>query len=274
VSEDENGPESREFAKLPRDPGDPERERETLPPPPPIPRVPPLEARVERLEEAFGDQREIFARWTRDLFDTDGALARIAVATEQIRGSVDELRTSNAQNLEILQSAFESKLGELREELTEVKLRIGLHEDRESGRMSSVPSSRGEGEPQFAVLVVDDNFDVRSAIERVLDAYDFNVCVASGGDEALKILGAYSFDVVLSDHRMPGNGSSLLHHVKEDFKPTSFIMMTGYECAQAARAAFENGAFHFLEKPFRSNDELVLICTRAAQFARAKAKRK
>ena len=277
MSNDDNGPDSRESEKLPGDPRDVERERETLPPAPPLPSIPPVEARLDRLEDAFGEQRDIFARWTRDLFDADGALARIAFNTEGLRGLVDDLKQATDEKFGILRSAlerkFESQIGELKEQLTEVSLRLGMHEERESGRMRAAASSV-PGAP-WSALIVDDRADVRMAIIHVLeDTQAFTALEASSGNEAIEMINRWQFDCILSDIKMPGNGSTLLKHVREHHPEIAVILMSAYDARDTARQALESGAFGYLAKPFENNDGLILTCVRAAEFARAKAKRK
>ncbi len=79
----------------------------------------------------------------------------------------------------------------------------------------------------------------------------FSVTLANGMLSAKeKLSGAVSYDMVLSDLRLPdGDGIMLLSWIKERYPSTPVIMMTGYGEIQTAVSAIKIGAFDFLEKP-------------------------
>lgn len=79
------------------------------------------------------------------------------------------------------------------------------------------------------VLLVEDDESVREAMASVLEE-DFTVTVASGGQEALDMLGkGLEFDAVCSDYSMPRvNGLDVLRAVKESFPSTVRILITGF----------------------------------------------
>lgn len=255
---------------------DPERDRPTVPPPAPLPVGLTVEhSELERRLDQFDEMRDVFARWSVELLDEGGMLDRIACDVRYLRERTEALPRETDEKLTLLKNAlehkFESKIGELRDELTSVKLRLGLAEERESGRMSVAPAS-SDGTP-FGVLVVDDNDDVRVTISRVLEAFGFLVLEASSGNEAIELLEQYKVDTVLTDLRMPGNGSTLMRHVREHYPKISAVLMTAYDSRDAARMALEAGAFHYLTKPFQDNETLNLTLTRASEYARARARK-
>ena len=102
------------------------------------------------------------------------------------------------------------------------------------------------------ILVVEDQPDVRSVIQKYLSAFGFEVYEATDGMDAKDLLSSESFDLVLSDVNMPRfNGLQLLVHVKEQSPETQVILITGYATVEMAVEAMKLGAFIFLQKPIR-----------------------
>ncbi len=79
------------------------------------------------------------------------------------------------------------------------------------------------------ILVVDDAPDTLEVLERNLSAQGYQVFIAPGAPEALEILDSTAIDLVITDYKMPlVNGLDLIRHVRENFKDTEVIMITGY----------------------------------------------
>jgi DNA-binding NtrC family response regulator len=69
---------------------------------------------------------------------------------------------------------------------------------------------------------------------------------------------------VLTDIRMPGvSGIEILNAAREIDPTLPVILMTAQASLQSAIQAVNQGAFHYIQKPF-SNDELLVICRRAS----------
>ncbi|MDR3673158.1 MAG: response regulator [Holophaga sp.] len=100
------------------------------------------------------------------------------------------------------------------------------------------------------VLLVDDESNVLQAYTRVLRRR-FAMDVALGGAEALALMEAGPYAVIVSDQRMPGmDGVELLSRVKERFPDTTRVMLTGNADQTTAMEAVNRGAiFRFLNKP-------------------------
>jgi DNA-binding NtrC family response regulator len=92
---------------------------------------------------------------------------------------------------------------------------------------------------------------------------------ATGPDVAMTVLDEQPIDVVLTDLRMPGNGSTLHAHVREKHPGCEVVIMTGDD-GQAASAALDSGAHGFLAKPFPTLEHVILAVTRAAEHRRAR----
>ncbi|HSU39940.1 MAG TPA: response regulator, partial [Polyangiaceae bacterium] len=119
------------------------------------------------------------------------------------------------------------------------------------------------------VLVVDDEPGLRRALSRLLQASGINVRTADDGAMALDVLAEDSFDVALVDLMMPRmNGLELLQHIRKRHAGTQVVLMTAFGDVETAVQAVRAGAHHFLTKPFRSNDEVVLAVTKAAEHRR------
>jgi len=100
------------------------------------------------------------------------------------------------------------------------------------------------------ILVVDDERSVRSTLRDILEMEGYKVHEATNGDEALKLLGQESFDVVLSDIRMPKmDGMELLEKATKAGINTQFIMLSAHGTIDTAVDATKMGAYDFLQKP-------------------------
>jgi DNA-binding NtrC family response regulator len=116
------------------------------------------------------------------------------------------------------------------------------------------------------VLVVDDEPPMRRGIARTLLARGMDVLTAEDGLAAIEILGKEHIDIALVDLMMPKvSGIELLAHIKTHFKDVEVIIMTAFGDVETAVKAVRAGAYHFLTKPFRSNDEVALTVAKAAE---------
>jgi len=107
------------------------------------------------------------------------------------------------------------------------------------------------------ILVVDDEPEMRSLLQDVLQEQGYGVVVASNGREALKHLGEQDFAVVLTDLRMKDmQGIELLTEVKRLYPDINVILMTAFGTVEVAVQAMKQGAYDFLVKPVKSEDVL------------------
>ncbi len=112
------------------------------------------------------------------------------------------------------------------------------------------------------ILVVDDAPDALELIERNLTASGYQVFTAPGAVEAIRILDSTPVDLVVTDLKMPKvGGLDLVQHVRENFKNTEAMMITGYPTIQGAVAAVKAGSQEYLTKPF--TDEELLSAVRS-----------
>ncbi|QPJ65183.1 MAG: sigma-54-dependent Fis family transcriptional regulator [Candidatus Nitrohelix vancouverensis] len=113
------------------------------------------------------------------------------------------------------------------------------------------------------ILVVDDEEDMRIALETTLKRENYQTQSAKNGAEALERLESDAYDLVVTDVKMPGmSGLELLRSIKTQWPQTQVVMMTAFEIIDNAVDAMKAGAFDFLIKPFQA-DVLVSAVHRA-----------
>lgn len=101
------------------------------------------------------------------------------------------------------------------------------------------------------ILIVDDERRIRSLLTEYFEYKGWEVTTAQDGEEAISALRSQSFDVVLSDIRMPGvSGLEVLAETRRRCPSTQILLMTGYRDLQSAIEAVNQGAFAYVEKPF------------------------
>jgi two-component system, sensor histidine kinase and response regulator len=112
------------------------------------------------------------------------------------------------------------------------------------------------------VLVVDDEFGIRSGVTRILrnfsvsypfmdDDIQFNIIEAATGEEALEIIDKNPPAVVLLDNKLPGiQGVEVLEYINNNQLDILVIMITSYASLDLAVKATNIGAYDFVPKPF------------------------
>lgn len=118
------------------------------------------------------------------------------------------------------------------------------------------------------ILVVEDDRYQREIIKTILTKDGFYVEGADTGRKAVEMLKAGSFDVILTDLRLPDiDGTEVLKEVKSLNLPSHVIIITAYGSIPSAIEATKLGAFHYLEKPFEK-DQLLLVINNAINQTR------
>lgn len=116
-----------------------------------------------------------------------------------------------------------------------------------------------------SVLVVDDETGILESLGILLRNAGFSTHTARGGRAGLEQLQTLQPDIVLSDVRMPDvGGVEILAAARQLDPDTPVILMTAQATLQSAMQAVNEGAFYYIQKPFR-NDELLAILKRAAE---------
>jgi DNA-binding NtrC family response regulator len=115
-------------------------------------------------------------------------------------------------------------------------------------------------EDEMKIFLVDDEASIRLGVGDALRNEGFDVELARNGEEAWLRLNRESFDVVLSDVRMPQlSGRNLMRRAVRRFPQTDFVLMTGYATIQDAVEAVKSGATDYLAKPVETETLLTLL---------------
>ena len=123
------------------------------------------------------------------------------------------------------------------------------------------------------ILIVDDRENMRNLLRDIL-APHHDVVLAADGPAAHAELEAQSFEVVLTDVRMPGlDGFELIRLLKERWPLMEVVMMTAFASIPSAVEAMRQGAYDYVQKPF-DPDDVGLVVTRALDRHRERAARR
>jgi DNA-binding response OmpR family regulator len=107
------------------------------------------------------------------------------------------------------------------------------------------------------ILVVEDNQDIREAIVETLTSEGYDMEVAKDGEEALELISAQRFDLVLLDLMMPGiSGMEVLTKIRSFEDPQinnlPVVIVTAKFLIDDIDAVLPSGATTYLLKPFRA----------------------
>ncbi len=109
------------------------------------------------------------------------------------------------------------------------------------------------------ILIVDDESGQRQFLSGSLSR-DYNVVAAANGREATQLLSRRSFDLVITDERMPEMGGiELIRWISEKLPETPVMVLTAYGSVETAVEAMKLGAEEYLIKPLKSPEELRLV---------------
>ena len=115
------------------------------------------------------------------------------------------------------------------------------------------------------ILVVDDEPVVRESLHAWFSTDEFPIEMADSGPEAIRKLQESSWDILLTDVKMPGmDGLELQKKAKEIDPDITVIIMTAYASVDSAMQAIKEGAYDYVTKPLDPED-LEQIINRAAE---------
>jgi len=105
------------------------------------------------------------------------------------------------------------------------------------------------------ILVVDDSPHTLEVLQRNLTSKGYQVFTAASVGEAIRILEITTVDLVVTDLKMPRvSGIDLIRHVRENYKDTEVMTITGYPSIEGAVKAIKTGAEEYLTKPFTDEE--------------------
>src|ERR1043166_3156361 len=100
------------------------------------------------------------------------------------------------------------------------------------------------------LLVVDDEESLRITTAAIFEKEGYIVDTESSGDEAIDLLSASDYDLVLTDlHMEGGDGLSVLNRIRQQAPLTISVVLTGFASVESAIAALQEGAYDYLIKP-------------------------
>ena len=118
------------------------------------------------------------------------------------------------------------------------------------------------------ILVVEDNDVLRGSVVQALVENGHSVSEVGDGEEATERLQEESYDVVLTDMRMPKkSGLEVLRFAKQVNDLTVAIVMTAFGTIESAVEAMKSGAYDYIQKPFEL-EELEVKINRALEHRR------
>ncbi|MEM9554155.1 MAG: sigma-54 dependent transcriptional regulator [Acidobacteriota bacterium] len=110
------------------------------------------------------------------------------------------------------------------------------------------------------ILIVDDEEVLQDVLTSLVQREGWEPISATSGEEALRILGTQSVDLVLLDLMLPGmSGMDVLRQIRRDDPDLVVVVITAYSSIEGAIEAMRVGAFHYIPKPFKNEEVLLTI---------------
>jgi DNA-binding NtrC family response regulator len=120
------------------------------------------------------------------------------------------------------------------------------------------------------ILIVDDDKDICETLSDILDEEGYDVVTACDGQEALEKIRKGSFNLVITDIKMPiMDGMALLKEIEKSHTDIEVIVITSYGNEGQHVEAARLGAYEYLNKPLNL-DQLKNIIVRALQLEETK----
>ncbi len=120
------------------------------------------------------------------------------------------------------------------------------------------------------ILIVDDDADIRDLVAGILQDEGYATRTARNSEDALAAIATRRPSLVLLDIWLQGSaldGLQLLDALKQEHPELPIVMISGHGNIETAVAAIKQGAYDFIEKPFKA-DRLLLVAERAIENLR------
>ena len=122
---------------------------------------------------------------------------------------------------------------------------------------------------QATILIIEDDPTFRSLLVAILEDEGYDIVEEENGKQALLTLRRRSFDLVLSDLRLPGmDGLELFRSVKAEGIAPPFVLLTAFGTVEEAVSALKEGVTDFLTKPLKDPDALRTLVRRTLENRR------
>lgn len=116
------------------------------------------------------------------------------------------------------------------------------------------------------ILVIDDEDVICNLLRDYLSEEGYDVSIAQKAEDGLSQIKDSSFDLTLTDIKMPGmDGIELLRQIKELDPDNVVIVITAYPSFETARDALRLGAYDYISKPLNL-EEISFAVRRAVDF--------
>ena len=122
------------------------------------------------------------------------------------------------------------------------------------------------------ILIIDDEADIRELVAGILEDEGYATRTARDSDEAAVAIAARRPSLIFLDIWLQGSrldGLQVLSDIKAEHPDLPVVMISGHGNIETAVAAIKQGAYDFIEKPFKV-DRLVLVADRALEASRLK----
>jgi DNA-binding NtrC family response regulator len=111
-----------------------------------------------------------------------------------------------------------------------------------------------------SILIVDDEEIIRDFLSEVLEDYD--ITLARDGDEAIERLKERTFDLIITDLRMPKVPGQEVVRAARQLRPSAkVIVISGYSSLHTVSQSVSHGACAFLSKPFSIKELMQTVAT-------------
>jgi DNA-binding response OmpR family regulator len=110
------------------------------------------------------------------------------------------------------------------------------------------------------ILIIEDDEEMRALLKDMIEEEGYITDSANNGSDAFRKLAKESFDLIITDVRMPGlTGLDILPGMKKLQPNAPIIVITAFGSEVIQRRSFERGASAYLEKPIHFHKLRILI---------------
>lgn len=123
------------------------------------------------------------------------------------------------------------------------------------------------------VLVVDDEADVRKAVNLALTKSGYDVIEADNGRKAVEVINAgdnpLMLDAIVCDIRMPSvNGVEAISYFRREYPAVPVIVLTGFPDVELATSLLKQGVADYVVKPVERDKLAAAVGSAMKQFSR------